>query len=499
MKELKKISIRLLVLVLLLVLLNIGYKKLYYNNYKDINTEFVEILDKVSPSCKVLYVGESSNLTTRKDDTDKRWIHEFISACYPEIEFCDITKPASHAGTYYAFLRALPADHNIETVIVTLNLRSFNTVWIHSQLETNLQKNALMIQPYPPLVNRMMLSLKTYDEYSDEETTAMVMDDWENDPLPVPDDFPHKNVQKWDKWIATHGIKDSSGKKDPDKTILACHYVKGYAFQIDTLNNPRIKDFNKIVKLANKRNWNLVFNLMAENVDKANELLGNDLINIMDYNVDLLVDYYSRRGVTVVNNFRNVRNDQFINQKWTTEHYAEIGRKSVAKCVADSLKKFYPDQYKNRLKSGNIQFFNDYESEKSPFQGKANRQKKYAAAGKFSSMVSLDNKYSQTAVINNSKANYTSNSKIMVSAKLLAPTKNCSGLFVIEGRKNGKITDWRSFGIKETIESEERWYNFNKQITFDKKLQEADQVKLFFMAEEDTFYLDNFKIEVFTK
>ena len=51
-------------------------------------------------------------------------------------------------------------------------------------------------------------------------------------------------------------------------------------------------------------------------------------------------------GVTVVNNLSLVRDVNFIDQNWTTEHYYEEGRRMVAEHVAQSLKEYYPNDYR---------------------------------------------------------------------------------------------------------------------------------------------------------
>ena len=142
-------------------------------------------------------------------------------------------------------------------------------------------------------------------------------------------------------------VKDEHGNTDYAQTELACHYIKAYGFQIDTLKNPRIADFDEIVELARKRGWNLVFNLMAENMQKAEELVGEDLLFLMNENRELLLNYYQSKGVMVVDNLSLVDDAQFIDQNWTTEHYAEKGRKTVAKHVAHGLKSWYPVEFRD--------------------------------------------------------------------------------------------------------------------------------------------------------
>ncbi|RLD65559.1 MAG: DUF4843 domain-containing protein, partial [Bacteroidetes bacterium] len=109
--------------------------------------------------------------------------------------------------------------------------------------------------------------------------------------------------------------------------------------------NPRMAEFDAIVDLARERGWNLVFNLMAENMEKAEQLVGDDLIFLMNENRELLLNYYRAKGVLVVDNLSGVEDSQFTDQNWTTEHYAEKGRKAIAKRVAAAMKIWYPDDY----------------------------------------------------------------------------------------------------------------------------------------------------------
>ena len=61
----------------------------------------------------------------------------------------------------------------------------------------------------------------------------------------------------------------------------------------------------------------------------------------MNKNAKLLQFYYGRKGVLVVNNLNEVPNEQFIDQLWTTEHYAQKGRLIIAKNLAKAIKGHY--------------------------------------------------------------------------------------------------------------------------------------------------------------
>jgi hypothetical protein len=336
--------------ILLLIGLLAGMSYLYciFFYEKDIQ-EHSDVINLVRNVVKngdeVIYLGESSNVSYRSDDADKRFISDFVGDYFPDLKTGDITHKASHAGIYYELLRNIPPDANVKTVIVTLNLRSFNADWRYSKLETPLQKSMIMLKDRPPFWNRFLLSFKGYDIKTEQERCKQIDREWKKFTFYLPYSDRYTNVRNWDKAKAKEGVKKEDGSYDEILTPLACHYIKTYAFQIDTATNARIKDFDNIVDLAKKRNWNLIFNLMAENVEMADSLVGKDLVFLMEKNRDLLVDRYQRKGVAVVDNLNSVRDKEFIDRDWTTEHYAEQGRKIIAQNVAQALKPFYPNYY----------------------------------------------------------------------------------------------------------------------------------------------------------
>ena len=263
--SIKYVAVRILTLGALLLVMNLLYKQLFYERDLQKYSPIINLVRDVPLDADIIYLGESSNNTAREDDQDNRKISDFIGDYYPGLGLYDLTKPAAHAGIFKVLLEHMPRESEVKTVIVTLTLRSFNAQWIHSTLETPLQKSLVLLRPYPPLVDRFLLSFKAYDIKTDMEREKEFKRQWVKDHLKFPYEFQFEDVKQWDHWMAYSGIRDSSGEIDRAQTELACHYIKAYGFQIDTLTNPRIKDFNDIVELARERGWKLVFNLMAEN------------------------------------------------------------------------------------------------------------------------------------------------------------------------------------------------------------------------------------------
>lgn len=344
----KKLLIRIGMVLMMLVVLNWVYAKWFFEKDLRKHSDIVELSWQVTDdSCRIIYLGESSNNNYGEEETNHRKISDFTSDYFPMVKMGDLTKSASHAQTYYYMLKHVPKTSAVETVVVTMNLRSFGPIWIYSRLETALRKQLVLLQDYPPLVNRFLLAFKAYPIRNDEEWDALAYEHRRKDPLLFPYEFEWDNNFAWDSANAWRGWHDSKGRYDPEITQLAGHYIKNYGFNI-TEDNPRVKDFDAIVDLCRERGWNLVFNLMAENVDKANELVGRDLMQLFKYNRDFLLQRYgSLDGVTVVNNLNLVRDVNFIDQDWTTEHYYEEGRRIIADHLASALREFYPDDYHN--------------------------------------------------------------------------------------------------------------------------------------------------------
>ena len=343
----KKLLIRIGMVLVMLVVLNWVYSKWFFEKDLRKHSDIVELSWQVTDdSCRIIYLGESSNNNYGKEEVNHRKISAFTADYFPKVKMGDLTKEASHAQTYYYMLKHVPATSAVETVVVTMNLRSFGPLWINSKLETPLRKQLVLHEDYPPLVNRFLLAFKAYPIKTEEEWNELVFEHWRNDTFNIPQ-FPWRTTADWDYGMYTYGWYDANGQRDWDITALACHYIKTYAFQIDD-DNPRVKDFDAIVDLCRERGWNLIFNLMAENVDKANELVGKDLMQLLRYNRDFLLQRYGNLdGVTVVNNLNLVRDVNFIDQDWTTEHYYEEGRRIVADHLAQTLKEFYPEDYHN--------------------------------------------------------------------------------------------------------------------------------------------------------
>lgn len=342
----KKIGIRVVILLVLLTGLNMVYNAFFYDAV--IREKYPEKLriNKTQDSAEVFYFGESSNVTSLPDDSLTSYISGFTNLFFPSLKIQPITKYASHGGIYKQWIKEFdPGKPKPKAIVVTLNLRSFGANWIHSKLETQLQEPLVLAKPYPNLVNRFLLSLQAFDNKTVKEREEEMLLEWKSKLLRFPEPFKYKTVREWDNAMAAGGYLKPDGSWDQEKIELACHFIKNFAFNIDS-TNPRVKDFDEISRWCANNHINLYLNLMAENVQFADSLVGKELVFLMRQNRDYLVKRYNKNTCRVIDNLECVDGKDFIDVVWTTEHYRYRGRMRIARNLAHSLKNQFKQEYK---------------------------------------------------------------------------------------------------------------------------------------------------------
>jgi hypothetical protein len=342
----KKIGIKILFLLLILTGLNFIYTVTFFE--KDLDEKCKEALEirQSQEEADLYYFGESSNVTYRPGDSIKNSISEITNFFFPFLKVVTINKYATHAGIYKYWIREIDLKKKKpKAIIITLNMRSFNATWIHSKLETQLQESMVLTKPFPNLINRFLLSLQAFDNKTEQQREQEMLEEWKTKQLVFPQRFKYKTVSEWDYAMAQGTYLKPDGSWDMNKIVLACHFIKSYAFNIDEAN-PRVKDFDNIAAWCGKNKINLYLNLMAENIGYADSLVGKELVFLMKQNRDYLVKRYNKENCKVVDNLNVVPGKEFIDQDWTTEHYSYKGRMHIAKNLADSLKSQFNNQYK---------------------------------------------------------------------------------------------------------------------------------------------------------
>lgn len=497
---LKYITYRLAIIIFVIVGTHVIYDRFFFEADLLKHSEVINLVRDINPKTDILYIGESSNSSAHHDDIDQRKISEFISDFYPSLILDDITKPAAHARNYHLLLNQIPPNNQIKTIIVTLNLRSFGIPWIESDLETSLNKSMVLLEDGPSLYKRFRLAFKDYDNKTKKERLLTIKKHWKKDKLQLATPFKYNTVRLWDGHLFKTGILDNNGNRSQEKTQLACHFVKNYGFEIDTLTNPRIHDFNNIIKLAKTNNWNVVFNLLSENTERGHKLVGENWTHLVNKNTSLLVDYFTRKGAIVVNNLNAVPDSLFTDRDWTTEHYHEEGRQTIAKEVALSLKVLHNAHFKEHqylsykeLMKNTLHYSHKMESTQQ-FWSAQNFTVEKAFSGNKSCKINKDNLYSATLNVPYALLNNDHKNAIHYSMDIMATDTNYNALLIIEIHDsingNKSLTEPLT-----TFNVSNHWKKITHRFEIPHQYQNAETIKVFVYNPSSTnVYIDNVNI-----
>ncbi len=334
----KKILAYILVFIAIIFVANYSYVKLglYDADIIKCNAELIYKLDSSLNTHNIMYFGESSNFTFSEKDSSKRSISELIEQNNPNYKILTISKGAIHAGTFKLFIKRINTTSSIKTVILTVNLRSFGINWIESDLETNLSRANILYSTLPPIVKKCFLSFKAYDNQELFKRKETIKWHYKHDKFKLPV-LKYENVRDWDKDLFNKGVLNANGIKDEERTNIACHFIKNYAFTINE-NNPRIKDLDEIITYCATNKITLIFNILPENYERASQLCGKDLEVLMRDNITFIKKRYESKTL-LINNFDLLKDSCFIDRNWPTEHYIYFGRKAVSDKINEQLKK----------------------------------------------------------------------------------------------------------------------------------------------------------------
>lgn len=336
MSKIKGVIVRIVVIAVFAVIVNFIFKiTLWQSELRSEAPDLIK-LQRITDSCDILYFGESSNKSYDPvKDTVKTNISGLIAENLQNSIMGDITHEAFHAGIYLPLIKRIENNKKVKTIIVTLNLRTLGPPCVHSGLESALQKQSLYYRNIPPVLIHLYAALNFYDNKTEYERDFQLWKQWANDKLEVTGiNFKYNTVKEW---CEAEKFKLPDGTEDMPKRTLADHYIKAYGFVLNE-NNPRVKDIDEIVKVCKQKKLELYFNLLAENTEYADSLVGKLLLQLIRYNKDFLIKRYNRNNVNVIDNLESVSGKDFTDQSWTTEHYNFTGRRIIAQNVSNIIK-----------------------------------------------------------------------------------------------------------------------------------------------------------------
>lgn len=325
MNRVKYISIRLMILALILIIAEVFHRTFIYPKIKKDEGWLQTLVEnKTKNKADVYYFSASPNQASANDESDKR----FISAIANEsskLKISSVDTGAIHAGIFYKILNHLPKNKYPKAIVMDLNIRSFGVNWIHSNLENALQRNFVYWNQRPSIVNHFLAATKWYDYKSPAEHLRAI--EYEEKFGQLPYSKNHSTIKKWVDSLFKTKQYSEEGKL----------MIQQFAFEIKR-NNEQLKNYDLIVKWANRHQIPLIFVILPENVQRMEQLAGKELSDLVSKNAHFLLNHYNGKNVQVLDLHKLVDKDQFF-EFFPTEHYRSKGRIIVGTAIANEINK----------------------------------------------------------------------------------------------------------------------------------------------------------------
>jgi hypothetical protein len=343
-------------------------------------------LDSAFGNGDVVYLGESSNTSFNPwTDTFGYSVSEFLQMYLPQNRVRGVSHDGYHVGLFSQMLGLMPehwADSGRKTVVITVNMRSFGPSAMFNGNEASNQQEAIFYSHRTALLNRVYVSLHHYDNRDSREMERAKTQWFRTRDLRIGagagqhygsthggrglesagEKWFYHNTVKW--WLRDlqRQYAPVSGDADLDRVMpMAEAYLKEFAFLLDE-ENPRVQALDAIVAKCKQEQVNVVFVLLMPNFDHANRLFGEELTQLMDYNMDFLRKRFAgwekeyNKGdfkvgyVDVQRLYGDWAGGQHYTDQWyPTEHVDAHVRRFIAQKTAEKILAF---QYRNRIQTG---------------------------------------------------------------------------------------------------------------------------------------------------
>lgn len=343
-------------------------------------------LDSAFGNGDVVYLGESSNTSFNPwTDTFGYSVSEFLQMYLPQNRVKGVSHDGYHVGLFSQMLGLMPehwADSGRKTVVITVNMRSFGPSAMFNGNEASNQQEAIFYSHRTALLNRVYVSLHHYDNRDSREMERAKTQWFRTKDLRIGsgsgqhygsthggsglqaagETWYYHNTVKW--WLRDlqRQFAPVSGDADLARVMpMAEAYLKEFAFLLDE-ENPRVQALEAIVAKCKQEQVNVVFVLLMPNFDHAHRLFGEELTQLMDYNMDFLRKRFAGwekeydKGdfkvgyVDVQRLYGDWAGGQHYTDQWyPTEHVDAHIRQFIAQKTAEKILAF---QYRDRIQTG---------------------------------------------------------------------------------------------------------------------------------------------------
>jgi len=321
----KYLIIRLVLLGNLLILFNFIYESLIYEGDLQKHAPFVLELEEAIETADVIYLGDCSNAFYYQDDASLTSIAEYLDSISP-LTVTGISRDGFHAGVYKDLIRRIPDSSGVQKVIVTINMRAFSPPILYGEHENEVWGQRILIQPRPPLLNRIRLGFKGYPWKTHRVAEKEIQAIWDSDTLAF---SPSNNVVTLGQW--RRSVLQESYPNLSEKV----RFIENYGFSINTDSNTMIADLDELIELANSKSFDLIFHLLPEDDLTTQQVVGPELVKNLKQKQEVLRKHFQKR-VEFIDNFTLLDQSGYA-IPLPSSHYSARGREAIAISISKYL------------------------------------------------------------------------------------------------------------------------------------------------------------------
>jgi len=496
----KKITFVFITLIFLGFILNEIYSKFFFSvDLKKYASPFYEIIDPHKDK-RLLYFSDISENVPFSDKKDLS-IGELLEGRLKSNVLLKYNADFADAETFRILLENIPPESDLQSIIIPINLRTLSKEWKYAANRIDLENSMLLLQNYPPLFNRLDLAFKSPSlTGSDTKLSQKIKDEFRINSLVNFENLTYKSIHEWERNMALAGIRNDEDEYDHMASALACHYIKSYAYPIASIQESDVlKEYERIIQLADHRSWNIIFHLLPLNVEEIESLCGPQLLSILYYNQEMLKAYFSKRNVSFIDNLFEIADGDFIKSKKPREIYHFEGRKKIANSIVEVIEQLHPEYLYNTETNYFDPVIYLLDCEQHTNFDELKYSKFRSRSGRFSSRVHEGNPYSVTF----EKRIISGNTKVDslgVAFYLWGKETNESKLileFIPDDNSFEKV--WKSMSLEDgKLKFKGRWNQISKLFKTEELINKNGILKVYvFNPSKNPIYIDDLKMSLY--
>ena len=321
MRVLQRISLKLIVLLGVLFLMNWAYSEWQYPEDLEKYTPMHSELESAQLADKI-YLGDCSDVYCGSACDSDTSVSAFLKILMNDQKIAALSANGYQPSSYLTLIKALDSKVGEDkTIILTLNHRAFaDHILLDWYYKPIIEQQLCLVQTRIPLLNRAMLTF--YDPSSKRESLTLAKtEQWKNTSIEI------NGKTKTIAMLMEKAAGDS----------VATSYLEDFAFVMGEAQREQLALFNDIIHEVKSRGWKMVIHYVPINLDGLSHEKHSWLKDHALEQRQILLQHFKAMDVQVLDHSTLLSQDDFLGIK-SNSHYTANGKRKLALGLSTALK-----------------------------------------------------------------------------------------------------------------------------------------------------------------